>query len=204
MLHCGTFPVREALSLVSQLDIFMSISCFDTPERYGRVSRVLHGAMALLLTVQLLGALLHVFARGASLERLLWSNHGSLGFLVLVLAVLRGTWGLVNIGRRPLHTGFLGRLAGVSHLLMHALMILVPFLAVLRAYGRGRGFSPFGVPLFDASGQEIPALITPASTFHGLLAWVLLALIVGHVGAAVYHRVVLKDGVFSRMWGRAH
>lgn len=182
----------------------MSASCFDTPERYGRVSRVLHGAMALLLTVQLLGALLHAFARGVSLERLLWSNHGSLGFLLLVLAVLRGAWGLVNLGRRPQQLGFLGRLAGVSHLLMHALMILVPLLAVLRAYGRGRGFSPFGIPLFDASGQEIQALITPASTFHSLLAWVLLALIVGHVGAAVYHRVVLKDGVFSRMWGRVH
>jgi cytochrome b561 len=34
---------------------------------------------------------------------------------------------------------------------------------------------------------------------HGVLAWVLLALIGAHVGAAMFHRFVLKDRVLQRI-----
>jgi cytochrome b561 len=34
---------------------------------------------------------------------------------------------------------------------------------------------------------------------HGILAWVLFALICLHVAAALFHRFVLRDGVLHRM-----
>jgi len=45
-------------------------------------------------------------------------------------------------------------------------------------------------------------MVAPASAVHGLLGWVLLALIVGHVGMVVVHRWWLKDDVAQRMIGR--
>ena len=37
---------------------------------------------------------------------------------------------------------------------------------------------------------------------HGIGAWVLIILIVVHVGAALYHHLVLRDGLIGRMTGR--
>jgi cytochrome b561 len=34
---------------------------------------------------------------------------------------------------------------------------------------------------------------------HGALAWLLFAIILGHLGAALMHAWVLRDGVFSSM-----
>ncbi|MEO0931222.1 MAG: cytochrome b/b6 domain-containing protein [Pseudomonadota bacterium] len=35
---------------------------------------------------------------------------------------------------------------------------------------------------------------------HGFIALLLVALIVLHIAAALYHQVVLKDGLMRRMW----
>jgi cytochrome b561 len=83
-------------------------------------------------------------------------------------------------------------------------MLLVPGLALLRAYGSGRAFSPFGVPLFPGfPGGPIGWMTAPAHAAHGLLAWLLLALIAGHVVMALAHRLIWRDDVLQRMAGRA-
>jgi cytochrome b561 len=40
----------------------------------------------------------------------------------------------------------------------------------------------------------------PTRIAHGLIATLLVALIVLHIAAAIYHQVVLKDGLLRRMW----
>jgi cytochrome b561 len=35
---------------------------------------------------------------------------------------------------------------------------------------------------------------------HGIFAKALFALIALHIGAALYHQVIHKDGLLSRMW----
>ncbi len=39
-----------------------------------------------------------------------------------------------------------------------------------------------------------------AQNIHLISAWILIALITVHVAAALYHRLVLHDGVLARMW----
>lgn len=175
----------------------------DTPVRYGSVTRFLHWAMAVLFAWQFSSALLRVFAEDTAIEKFFWSTHPSTGTLILVLAVTRGAWGLVNLGRRPdSGRGILGLLATGGHLALYLLMMAVPALALTRSYGRGRGLSVFGVQLFEARGTEIPALMTPANALHGLLGWTLLALACAHIFMALVHRYVWKDQVLARMAGR--
>ena len=81
-------------------------------------------------------------------------------------------------------------------------MLVVPTLALLRQYGSGRAFAPFGIPLWPASGERIEALVAPANAAHGLLAWTLLALIAGHVAMVLLHRFLWRDGTLARMAGR--
>lgn len=174
----------------------------DNAQRYGIVSRCLHWLMAAGFAWQFTSATLHWLAKDSAIEKFFWSTHPSLGFALLVLAVIRAAWGLVNLRRRPGHAaGWAGRAAAAGHLLLYALMIAVPVIAVLRAYGRGRGFSPFGVTIMQPTGQEIPALVDLGAALHGELGWVLLAVIAGHIAMVLVHRRIGED-VLPRMAGR--
>ncbi|MCD0503228.1 cytochrome b [Bordetella petrii] len=172
----------------------------DTPDSYGIVTRTLHWSMAAIFAWQFTGATLHFFIEDAPVRNFFWSTHSSLGVLLLVLVFLRGAWGLANLSRRPSYqAGILGCAAAAGHILLYALMLAVPVLAVLRSYGRGRGLSVFGVQVFEARGTEIPHLIAPGAALHGLLGWTLLALVVGHIVMALVHHYALKDGALTRM-----
>jgi cytochrome b561 len=67
---------------------------------------------------------------------------------------------------------------------------------------------PVGIDLFGFIG--VPQLVAPGSADHELfeeahevLSNVLIALVVVHVAAALYHHFVLRDGVLRRMLGRS-
>jgi cytochrome b561 len=42
--------------------------------------------------------------------------------------------------------------------------------------------------------------VFPTFQTHAVLATLLAILIAAHIGAALYHRFVLKDGLFRRVW----
>lgn len=178
----------------------------DTPQRYGRISRWLHWGMAALLAWQFAGMLAKVtLGKDATLTAALSGAHAHIGLLLLVLLVLRGAWGLLNSGQRPRHgAGWMGVAAWLGHGALYALMLVVPFLAMLRMLGNARAFHWFGVwTLNDGSGEKVEWMVAPASAVHGLLGWVLLALIAGHVLMVLVHRWVWKDDVAQRMLGRS-
>lgn len=171
----------------------------DTPERYGLISRGFHWLMAALFAWQFAGALLYVGIGDTALTRFVGGSHFSLGFVLFVLVLFRGTWGLLNLRRRPAVPGRAGQAASVGHAVIYALMVVVPGLALLRQYGSGEAFKPFGIPVMPAHPDKIGWMTAPADLFHHWLAFILLALILGHAGIALVHRLVWKDGVLSRM-----
>lgn len=172
----------------------------DNEHGYGYFSRFLHWSMAALFAWQFTSGILRFFVKDTDIAMFFWRTHHSIGSALFVLVLLRGTWGLFNLRRRPAHSSnLLGRLAAIGHLCLYLLMIVVPLLAIVRAYGRGRGFAPFGVQLFEPTGVQIPALMAPGNALHGLLGWTLLALIAGHIVMVLIHRYVWKDAVTQRM-----
>jgi cytochrome b561 len=176
----------------------------DTPQRYGLVSRALHWGMAALFAWQFAGMAVRILVGRHPVTAFMVGSHASIGFLLLLLVLLRGAWGLASAARRPRHApGPLGRLATAGHLLLYAMMLVVPSLALLRAAGNGRGFAPFGLPLFSPfGGGPVGWMVAPANAAHGLLAWTLLALVGGHVLMVVVHRWIWRDDVLQRMAGR--
>src|SRR5690606_14502485 len=116
--------------------------------------------------------------------------------------LLRGVWGLLNIHRRPHKRSLAGALALLGHLAIYGLMFAVPAVALLRTYGSGRGFSFLGIQIFEQTGVQNAALTAPGSALHGLLGWVLLAVIVGHVVMAFIHHFALRDDTLRYMTGR--
>lgn len=176
----------------------------DTEVRYGAVTRGLHWIIAALIAWQFLGVILEgALGDQNALASAVAGFHSSQGFVLFVLIVIRIVWSLMNRADRPDHgAGLLGRAARMGHFALYALMFIVPALALLRAYGSGRGLNAFGlVQILPATGERVSWMVTPASVLHGPLAWTLLVLIAGHIAMVVVHRLVLRDGVLTRMAG---
>lgn len=176
---------------------------FDTPLRYGLVSRILHWGMALLFAWQFTGMGLRLILGRVPLMAFWVGTHAPIGTLLLTLALIRAIWGLINLKvRPPYERNPLGLAALAGHLVLYGFMLVIPTLGLLRLYGSGFGFSPFGIPLFPKTEEKIEWMMLPANMLHGLLAWTFLVMIVGHIAMVLVHRYMLSDDVLPRMAGR--
>lgn len=174
----------------------------DDGYRYGRITRWLHWAVAGLLAWQFAGMAVKLIVGRAPITAFMVGTHKGIGTILMVLIAIRAVWGLYNMARRPGHAaGFWGLAAKLGHLVLYGLMLIVPALALLRQYGSGKPLEVFGLTVMNRGGAEIPWMTAPGNAAHGLLAWVLLAVIAGHIGMVLVHRYVWNDGTTRRMIG---
>ncbi len=166
-------------------------------KRYGRVSRILHWGMALLIGWQLL----KFFDRIAEGEHWVGATlvpwHVSIGTLLLLLVALRIAWAVKQQQNRSEQDPATALLAKAGHFLLYAGMVLMPVTGILIMLGKGYGLTAFGVEL-AAKGGAVPWMASIGS-LHSPIAWLLLIMIVGHIGMALLHHLVKKDRVLLRM-----
>lgn len=175
----------------------------DDPQYYGSVSRLLHWGMALLFLWQFTGMALKLVLGRVPLMAFWVGTHASVGTLLLVLLLLRAAWALVEMRHRPPYErNLLGRLALLGHVALYLLMLVVPTLALLRMIGSGRGVKLFGRQLQAPGGEKIDWMVAPAELLHSTLAWLLLALIAGHIAMVFVHRIAWGQDLLARMAGR--
>lgn len=183
----------------------------DNPRAYGRISRILHWLMALLFLWQFMGMILKLALGLNPRDSWIISTHPHVGFTLLVLMVVRALWAFANLSRRPSHgTGFLARCASAGHLVIYVLMLLAPLSAFVRTWANGRGFQLFNtIPILSPS-EAHPAIThfinstrdSLGMSVHGLLSWILLAVIVGHIAMVVLHQCYWRDGTLQKMLGK--
>lgn len=162
------------------------MTLLDNEEKYGLISRLLHWGMAVLMLWQFATTIAHIAADDTPVEQFLWSTHKPLGLILLVLIALRVLWALANHRRRP---PAINAVAKLGHVVLYGMLLAIPALALLRQYGTGRAFEPFGLPLFTGfEGDKVTWMIEPGNVLHGFLGWVMLAMIVGHVLMVRMHR----------------
>ena len=166
--------------------------------RFGLPAQILHWAMAALILVMLaLGAML-VGSLGEYPTVLAW--HKAVGLAVLVLAVLR-------IGNRirsrpppaPASLGGPERVvAALSEAAMYALFLAQPVVgwALVSASGVPLVVGGFHVPAIAPVSIQLYGVLRVA---HSLLAYALLACVIAHIGAVLFHALGLRDGLLSRM-----
>ncbi|MFA5596980.1 MAG: cytochrome b [Pusillimonas sp.] len=175
-----------------------STSVCDSAEKYGLVTRVLHWGMALLFAWQFTSALAHMLLEDTAIDEFFWGTHKPVGLVLMVLVIIRALWGLLNLKRRPPADSVA---AGLGHVGLYALMLVVPAVALFRQYGSGRKFEAFGMTImqgFDES-LKIQWMIDLGSNFHKILGYVLLAMIVGHVFFALRHHLKGEKHITGRM-----
>lgn len=166
----------------------------DTATAYGTVSRILHWLMAAAFAYMLFT----VVAWSVNEDNFdLLDKHKSVGFVLLMLALARTVWALVNVRRRPPDN----IAAKIGHVAMYALMLAVPLLALLRQYGSARGnLEVFGVAVMGSAAEKIDWMMQLGGQWHGLLGWTLFALTGGHIVMAVVHQLK-GDKIINRIAG---
>lgn len=168
---------------------------------YDPVAKVFHWTIVVLLAVQFaLAWTMPEIHRNTQPETLI-SLHLSFGILIILVMVLRLVWRLFHAV--PLATdrvpSWQVAIARATHLLLYALLVVMPVLGWANANSRGWDVSPFGL----AALPRIMAAHTPLGhtlgDVHTLLAYVTLGLLGLHVAGALYHHFRLKDQTLARM-----
>lgn len=136
-----------------------------------------------------------------SLTDALFTSHKALGFIILLLVIARIGYRL-RMGAPPDEPTLepWQKLAShVTHGAIYVLLLVVPLLGLrgVSQYGARSIIGPIGLPKIAAEAPESVSGFT--FWLHGVAAVALLALIGAHIGAALFHYLIRKDGVLQRM-----
>lgn len=167
----------------------------SSSERYGAIAIAFHWLIAVLIVVLIGLGLTAANAQTDTLRRSVLTLHIGLGMLVLVLTLLRLAWRAFDRKPAPLAgiPPLQSRVAAIVHALAYGFVIALAITGIGTNVASG---------LLDAigTGAPIPPLDhVPPRQGHGLLAWSFIALLVLHVGAALHHQFVRRDGIMARM-----
>lgn len=130
------------------------------------------------------------------------SVHADIGYLVLLLMVVRLIWRGVNpTPALPVGTPQWERIAaGISHGALYAVTILVAMLGWAHSGAHTPDYSSwFGLFRIPQITSPDKAAAAAYEDRHILFAYVLLALIVIHIAAAAWHHFMKRDRVAARM-----
>ena len=173
-------------------------------QTYHPIARGLHWLMALcIFGLLVLGHYMRELPLSPDKLRF-YSWHKWAGVTVFALAVLRLVWRVVH--RPPALPETLSplikRLAHAGHALLYVLMFAMPLSGWLMSSAKGVPTVWFGVfPLPDLLSRD-RAFGDLLENVHAALSWLLVAMVVAHVLAALYHHRVLRDDTLDRMWPR--
>lgn len=190
-------------------------------QRYSTVAMTLHWAIAACILSMIpmgwwMTAAIEDPARQALAYRV-FQIHKSIGFLILALTLVRVGWRLTH--RPPALPGGMKRWEGfaanATHVAFYALMLGLPLTGWLYvstgwAVSQDRAlevatswFGLFPVPHLPIVAELATAtrrgLAFMAMGAHAAMAWGAVVLIALHVGAALKHQFIDRDGVLGRM-----
>jgi len=181
-----------------------------TPTHYDAPSRAFHWLTAILATIAFIlgpggfGRLIHDGVDPGTRSDIVW--HESLGVTITALTLLRLLW----VALRPAAPRFDGArwmqlAAKAVHLALWALLLALPSTALLALGGEDHPLTLLGglrVEHMPAIAGSAIAGLLDWGDVHGYLGDALMWLAGLHAVAAIYHHVVLKDGVLLSMTPR--
>jgi cytochrome b561 len=177
----------------------------DAADRYSTVAIVLHWLLGLSIFAMFAIGIYMTDLPFSPLRLKLYNYHKWAGITFLILSVLRLVWRLVNKppalpkAIEQAMPSWQTKVYHATHYALYALFFAVPLIGW--AYSSAAGFPIvlFGVlplPDFMAVDKEFAKQI---KEFHEISAFALVGLAVLHIGAALKHHFIDKDGLVSRM-----
>lgn len=168
---------------------------------YTKTAKVLHWLMAILLFGLLaLGFYMHDLPLSPDKLKL-YSWHKWAGVTAFLLVAFRLSWRIAH--RPPALPDSMPKImqfaAHAGHLMLYLLMIAIPLSGWLMSSAKGFQTVYFGVlPIPDLldKNKEIGDLL---ALVHKSLNLLFVAVLAGHIGAALKHHFIDKDDILTRM-----
>lgn len=179
-------------------------------EDWGPVAKILHWAMAVGITVMFVcGIAMACSLNGnVGLKFSVYQFHKSLGLALLCVALLRlirriGSADRPDPADQP--KSFERGLAKVVHIGLYVCLIAQPLIGWAAVSASPLNiptviFGLFAVPPLGHADADLEKLL---NTTHGLVACALLALLMLHGAAALWHHFVVRDETLLRMLPRS-
>ena len=164
--------------------------------RYNFPARMLHWLVAVLVVGQIILGYAADRAEGTLADMLL-DRHVWVGLLILALVILRLLWRLAYPPPvLPMTTPDWQRSAATGlHLLFYAILIVLPISGYVLWAWIGSPLDWFGIvpsPILFTGGDD-ETWRSIAGYTHIFAGYALMAMIAGHIGAALWHEFVLRD-----------
>jgi cytochrome b561 len=169
-----------------------------TPKRYHPALVAIHWISAVLIILSLLvGTFVLKWMPNDAAKIPSLAIHMTTGLIILVLTVARVVVRLLTKKPAP---------ATAGNKILDTIGVLTHYLLYLGALGMG--ISGLGLSMSAGLAQSVFAKIGslppdfyvyPMRYGHGFTANAMLALVLLHIGAALYHQVIRKDNLMTRM-----
>jgi cytochrome b561 len=177
----------------------MTTSPSNRPTQFAALVRILHWLMAAaIITMLFIGV--SMVARLGPYHTLL-AIHRPLGIVILILALIRLITRLLTPtpempqGMSPSERW----IARMSELLLYSLFLALPLVGWAMLSAGNYPIVMFGtvhLPPILSPNPEVYAMLRKT---HTLLAFALFFAFLAHLGAVLFHTLVLRDGLLSRM-----
>lgn len=172
-----------------------------TSPAYSETARVLHWTVAILVLITIPIGVVMANVEGGALQDALYDVHRSIGTVIIPLVILR-------LGYRLTHPplplpedipAIQERAAHATHWGLYALLVVQPFVGWVATSAYGAPIKVFGLFQLPPIWPQDQALSDRFFLVHGLIGATIAGLAAVHIGAALYHHYVRKDGVLMRM-----
>jgi cytochrome b561 len=174
----------------------------NTHARWGSVSIGLHWTIAaLVLLVQVPAGITMVSVDPGPVQNVFYNIHKTTGIVIFLLAIVRLGWRWSNpVPALPADLpAWQARAARITHALLYIVLLTMPVTGFLYTAMGGFPVPFFG--LYDLA-RLVPENKPAAEVFklaHLTLQWVLYIVVLLHVGGALQHHLIRKDGILRRM-----
>jgi cytochrome b561 len=171
----------------------------NSPIQFALPSRILHWLMAICLLAMLFIGVSMVASLGD--YHMLLGIHRPLGILILLLAVLRLTTRLLTrVPELPLAMAKSERfVVKVSERLLYALFFALPLVGWAMLSAGHYPIVMFGGVHLPPILPARPDLYAPLRETHTILAYLLFLTFLAHMGAVLFHTLIIRDGLLDRM-----
>lgn len=172
----------------------------NTDHSYGWLAKTFHWTIGLLVIVMLIVGNIMTGMENTPAKFQIYSLHKSVGILILMLAIMRLCWRIVNVEPSHGHLARWQRFASHAvHYALYACLFLMPLSGWAMTSASGRTLHFFGLFELPAMVSPDPELAKILAERHAFIGWTIVALLCAHVGAALLHHFYYKDNILKRM-----
>ncbi|WP_291298836.1 cytochrome b [Elioraea sp.] len=193
--QAGTIPSGTAVARTDTL---------HPDGQYNAVAKTFHWVTVVLMATALTIGFLIKFMKDDS-KMVFYAIHETAGLTILFVSIARLVWRRLSPPPAlPDHVPANMRMAAAAvHHGLYALLILQPIIGFLATNAWGfpmQGATAyFGLIDIPAVIGEMPALAKVLSLIHTVFGYTLVVLLAAHIGGAVFHHAIRRDGTLLRM-----